>query len=485
MFRAWVAGLTLLAGVSKEDKAWLQEVAVLILPAERAAFESLRSPDDRAEFKRIFWARRDPDLSTPANEFQEAFAARRKEADKRFHTGLVRRAPRLGDADNPGSMEQITIRQSRDFAERDAKEGSLTDCGRVFIFLGEPSEVRKLNMTVWGTREPQVWTYASSGSRFQFDESCSLPPWGHRLREELAQRAVQQPNLDYHVEGGRLTRKLESLLPKMTTSPLRELIQQGRRDFELDAENSFLKIADGATGVCGLLRGDARGLAFTEAGATRQVRLSLRTELKRVGGGTIVVPDQDMRADVGADGTFLASYRLGLRPGEYTLKVGVLEPLSGKGSVLTLPVAAPNFDTGELTIASLMTLEDIRPARKDPAHALSGFELGDSLFVPRFGSSFRRSESLLVSYQYYDPKLDEATGKPRTGAKLSIARADGTPVAEAPEEEFDSVVAGSVLGPVPLAGYAPGEYTLRLTVSDKVAGKTYTRDAAFRVEAER
>ena len=488
MFLLTLLAALLPAGLSKDDKAWLQEVAVLILPAERAAFESLRSQDDRAEFKRIFWARRDPDLATPANEFQEAFTARRAEADKRFHTGLVRRVPRTGDLDDPGNeqarMEQIQVRQARDFAEREAKEGSLTDCGRVFIFLGEPSEVRKLNMTVWGTREPQVWTYAAVGSRFQFDESCSLPPWGHRLREDLAQRAVQQPNLEYHVEGGRLTRTLESLLPKMKTSPLRELIHDGRRDFELDAENSFLKIADGATGVCGLLRGDARGLAFTQAGGARQVRLSLRTELQREGGGRIVVPDQDLRADVGADGSFLASYRLGLRPGRYTLKVGVLEPLSGKGSVVTLPVAAPDFDTGELTIASLLALEDIKPARKDPSHSLSGFEIGESLFVPRFGGAFRRSESLLVSYQYYDPKIDEATGKPRTGARLTIAPADGPPIAEAPEEEFDSVVAGGVLGPVKLAGYAPGDYTIRLTVTDKVAGKAYTRDASFRVEGE-
>ena len=87
----------------------LRDVRLLVLPEEDALYAQLKDPADRAEFERIFWARRDPDPATPANELQAAVARARATADARF--------------------------------TRPGLRGVDTDCGQLFVLLGEPTEV--------------------------------------------------------------------------------------------------------------------------------------------------------------------------------------------------------------------------------------------------------------------------------------------------------------------------------------------------------
>jgi hypothetical protein len=145
----------------------------------------------------------------------------------------------------------------------------------------------------------------------------------------------------------------------------------------------------------------------------------------------------------------------------------------------------PSFGTGELTIAPLIALEGMEEGiKRDAKHPLAAFTVGDSRLHPRLGHSFRQSESLHVFYQFYDPKADASTQKASALAKLRILRANGTPVAEAPEDAFDTPIGANVIGPVALARYAPGRYKIELKVMDNVAGKVYTQEGSFEIQAE-
>src|SRR4026209_1960578 len=70
--------------LDKEDKKWLDEVRPLMLPDEEKTFRDLKDKGDRAEFQKIFWARRDPALDTPDNEYQAAYNTERAEVDRQF-----------------------------------------------------------------------------------------------------------------------------------------------------------------------------------------------------------------------------------------------------------------------------------------------------------------------------------------------------------------------------------------------------------------
>src|SRR5213593_2972698 len=116
---AFVAAAALLAPAAafpaekldKEAKKWLDEVRPLILPEEEKAFRELKDKSERDEFQKIFWARRDPDLQTPANEFRTEYEKTLADIDTRFRVS--------------------------------GHPGSATDCGRVYILLGPPDDVKR------------------------------------------------------------------------------------------------------------------------------------------------------------------------------------------------------------------------------------------------------------------------------------------------------------------------------------------------------
>jgi GWxTD domain-containing protein len=459
---ALVPALTV--ALDKDEKQWLEEVKSLILPAEEKIFNGLKTKEDRAEFQKIFWARRDPNLLTPENEYQKTFEERRAKA-KELYTwkGMDRDA---------GVFLPLP--------------GDQTDCGLVYVILGEPTSKEKKEGEKKQVGTPVLWTYKEvKGGEFMFDGNCQFPVHGaDPTRESLKQARIVQGGVSYYVEKGKLTKPLADMLPK--PGPGLALFLQPRTDFEMVSQASFVKVQDGSTGVFGLVKGDATPLTMADAGGVKNAKVIVRAEAKGADGANIV-DEQEVMAEVDAENKFVASYRMPLRPGAYELKVGAVDPVSNKGSVLTQALDVPDMNKGELTIASIFALSDIQdvPADKgDKAaakHAYHAFEMGTTRLVPRFGNVFKQSDNLQISYQFYDPKVDEATKKPATVARLSILKSSGGVAAEAPEQEFDTPVAGSAVGPVSLAKYLPGKYRIVLKVTDKVAQKEYKQEATFEV----
>jgi len=483
------------AGLDDDDQAWLSAVQPIVLEEEEVALRSLSSKEDRLEFRKIFWARRDPDLDTPDNEFQKTYDERKADADKRFFTGtdipVARSTDSLGsqarastdilanrsNAAEMAAMEEIELRQFRDMRMRDAMAGGNTDCGITYIVLGKPDDIQARTHTVWGSREPQSWLYRAKNTKIAFDEACMMPVGNDKVRRQLREYTVSHPLITYHIKGGELLKKLADMLPKPT--PMGELLQKPRRDFALAVEPFFLRSADG-TGVFGLLRGEA-GELFREGASGKTVRLLVRAEAAPADGRR-AVHEREMLAEIDASGAFVASFRLDAKPGAQRLKVAVLDTNSSKGTVLEQPIEVPDFASGELTIAPLLALDGMdEKVKRDARHPLAAFTIGGTRLRPRFGRTFAPSDALLVSYQFYDARIDPGTQKPSTVAKIRILRAGGAPVAEAADESFDTPIAGTIVGPVALARYPPGAYRIRLEVTDNVARKTYTQEATFEI----
>jgi len=110
---------------------------------------------------------------------------------------------------------------------------------------------------------------------------------------------------------GRLT-KLVDLLPKDTAA--RALLKQPRQDFPLAFQASYLKVSDGGTALLGLVRGEAASLAVAESGGTKAVNVSVAASAVGEDGKEAGWTEQTMKVPVGADGAFVASFKLGLRP---------------------------------------------------------------------------------------------------------------------------------------------------------------------------
>jgi bla regulator protein blaR1 len=91
-------------------KTWLeQDVAYIITPEERRAYEGLRTDEEREHFIEQFWLRRDPTPGTAENEFKDEHYRRIAYANQNF-----------------------TSRSTN---------GWKTDRGRIYIMYGKPDEI--------------------------------------------------------------------------------------------------------------------------------------------------------------------------------------------------------------------------------------------------------------------------------------------------------------------------------------------------------
>lgn len=98
------------------DERWAAgPVRYLMAEEERAAWDRMSGPVERAAFVASFWEKRDPNPETPENEFWTEFEKRVLFADKHFQDG--------------------------------EKKGSETDRGLVFALLGPPTYIRYFSLS--------------------------------------------------------------------------------------------------------------------------------------------------------------------------------------------------------------------------------------------------------------------------------------------------------------------------------------------------
>ncbi len=120
---------------------------------ERAAWKKVASDAEAEKFIALFWARRDPDLATPRNEFEERVEALVKLADERF--GLR------------------------------GRRGALTERGKVLIVVGPPRQIVARDRTPAASPDEPATTGRIVETTFVY-EGDRLPPWAGQKKLEIA-----------------------------------------------------------------------------------------------------------------------------------------------------------------------------------------------------------------------------------------------------------------------------------------------------------
>ena len=177
------AALPAFAGLS-QYKDWDKspEYQLLATDAERKDWKKVSSDEEASKFIALFWARRDPDLKTPVNEFKIRFDALVGKADELFTLGR--------------------------------KRGALSERGRLFILVGPPKGISKRADRGLGTAtagalpgEAVTVTYT-----FVYDQE-QLPAWAGVKSLTTDITVDPSTNSDSLVEAGPV-RRLEKLAPE-------------------------------------------------------------------------------------------------------------------------------------------------------------------------------------------------------------------------------------------------------------------------------
>jgi hypothetical protein len=332
---------------------------------------------------------------------------------------------------------------------------------------------RRAETWVYRDRPSRAFRFTSAELRVAFDPECRFAEGG-TLADDLARAAaalVSRPEVAY-------TRGADGHLVRLaqragSAAGAIDLLSAPRADFPLAAEAKLvLRAPKGEALVAGLARwptapaSERASLAVRAADASGQ---PLGTSVRESGLARL------------PDGSAVASWSLPLKPGRYQITVAVQLPDTGQGGTTALDLEVPDFGGAVLAASPIVAYPDEPASAAADAHdPWAAMQLGPRRIRPRFGNVFAASDALMIVATLHGAKVDPATGKAALRSRFSILK-DGKPVARGAEDAFATPDAVASVGPIPLAGYAPGAYLVRLDVTDAVAGQTLSRETTFEI----
>jgi hypothetical protein len=185
-------------------------------------------------------------------------------------------------------------------------------------------------------------------------------------------------------------------------------------------------------------------------------------------------------------GSSLYQKSIPLPPGTYRLNLVVKDVIGGNMTNYEMALNVPRYEEAKLAMSSVVLADMIE---KVPTKSIGTgqFVIGASKVRPRVGETFKRDEKMGIYVQFYNFAADEKTQKPNAVVEYEVVR-NGTnkKIFEFSEEvakvEGASAQQYTVEKILPLQSLDPGEYTLRMKVTDRANNAVLTPTATFKVQ---
>ncbi|MFB3829346.1 MAG: GWxTD domain-containing protein [Bryobacteraceae bacterium] len=423
-------------------RKWLNEdVSYIITDEERTAFKRLQTDEEREQFIEQFWLRRDPTPDTAENEFKEEHYRRIAYANERYASGIP---------------------------------GWKSDRGRIYITFGPPDEIE--SHPSGGTYERPIEEGGGTTSTFPFEI------WRYRWIEgigtdiliELFAKLQKPPAIKFKDLEAAVTSKITfNILP-----------MQVRADYFPVTETSIL------TNVT--LQFSNKDLNFQSKDGVQKAVVNIYGRITTMSRRVINVFEDTVTVDSPAEMLAALTQRqsiyqksIPLAPGMYRLNVVAKDVIGGNMNNYEVALQVPHVD-GEKLSSSTLVLADM--IEKVPTRSIGTgqFVIGTSKVRPRVNDTFRRDEKLGIYLKLYNFGPDEKTQKPNGVVEYEVIK-NGTnekifdfseDVSSLPNASAAQVTIEKLL---PLKTLAPGQYTLKLKVTDKNRNQVLTPTAQFTV----
>src|SRR5688500_21628 len=174
-----------------------------------------------------------------------------------------------------------------------------------------------------------------------------------------------------------------------------------------------------------------------------------------------------------------------LAPGMYRLNVVVKDVVGGNMNNYEVALNVPRYDEEKLGTSSLI-LADLLEKVPTKNIGAGQFVIATSKVRPRIGQSFKRAEKMGIYAEFYNFTPDEKTQKPSGTIEYEVIK-DGSTAKVFEFSEDIAGIAGSSSQQVkvekllPLNGLEPGNYTLKIKVTDKNSNQVLTPTTTFTV----
>jgi len=494
-------------------RRWLNEdVGYIITDEERQAFKRLATDDEKQSFIEQFWLRRDPTPDSAENEYKEEHYRRIAYANERFASGIPGwKTDRGRIYITFGPPAEIESHPSGGTYERPIEEGGGTtstypfekwryrwiegignDVNIEFVdptMTGEyrmtmdPSEKDALMMVPGaGLTLMEQMGLASKADRFNRTDGTRLgtgnSPLPSRMNqfERLQQFAMLQkpPNIKF--------KDLEAAVSSTVKYNL--LPMRARADFMRVTNSSIM------TNVT--LQFDRSDLEFQNkegiAKATVNIYARITSMTRRpvqIFEDTVSVEVPSVQLGEAVKGVSIYQKSVPLPPGTYRMNVVAKDITSGNMNNYEMALNVPHYDEEKLAASTVVVADLIE---KVPTKNIGSgpFVIGSSKVRPRLNETFKQNERMGLYVQLYNFQPDEKTQKPNGSIEYEVVKnGDNTKVFEFAEEvaKLENASASQVIIEklLPLGKLEPGQYTLRMKVTDRNRNQTLTPSATFTV----
>ena len=468
---------------------WLrEEVPYIIFEEERAAFKKLTTDDEREAFIEQFWERRNPNPGSPENEYKEE-----------YYQGIICANERYGTA----------------------IPGWKTDRGRILIMYGPPEHIDS---------HPDGEACAGRDSQGTRTPTCPFEEWRYRYLDGIGENIVLKfvdADMDgeYHltIDPGfkdalllprppsvGMPPQWKSSSPESTTEYARldlysKIFQPPPEEFKdlkavvtdgvpanvlpFDVRTDFIRVTDETVLAPITFQVANSSLQFQNKDGVMHGVVDVYGEIASIGGSIVNTIEKSLVLNV-PEGHF-QQYREHrttfqetpmLRPGRYKLSLVLKDELSGHLGSKQLSILVPRFSEGQLTCSSLILADDLQPL---PAAQMGGglvpFLIGGTKVRPSVNNMLMRGYPLRMYMQVYNLGLDEKTHRPFLDVRYQVEK-DGMALLDQPEWSATLMKASqqfTVAKSMLLQRFAPGTYTARITVTDKIRKQTVSPSVAF------
>jgi len=485
---------------------WLdQDVAFIITDEEKAAFKALQTDEERAQFIEQFWLRRDPTPDTIGNEYREDHYVRIAYSNERFASG---------------------------------KPGWKTDRGRIYIIHGKPDGIEshpsggnydRPFYEGGGTTTTypfEIWTYRyiegigndvnfefvdptmtgeyrMSLDPFEKDALMNTPEGGLTLEEEMsddpaeakANRRINQASggLQRYNQFDRLETYAKAFKPPEIKFKDLETIVTTNISYNLlpfEVRTDFVRVTEESVLAPVTLQIQNEDIAFQQEQGIHRSLINVFGRVTGVNGRVATTFEDTIRLDIpdALFAEFLTRYSvwqkiIPLRPGLYKIDLVLKDLHSDNVGTINLRLAVPRFPEEQLSASSLILADLIEPL--PPRQVGSGaFVLGSSKVRPSVKQNFKQDRDLNYWIQIYNLQIDEALLRPSATVETLITR-DGKEVQKVVDntDELSSAAQQmTIKKSLSLDEFEPGEYSIRVRITDNLSGEIITQTSKFVVQ---
>jgi GWxTD domain-containing protein len=494
-------------------KKWMNEdVIYIITDEEKSAFKHLQTDEEREQFVEQFWKRRDPTPDTEENEYKEELYRRIAYSNEHYASGIPGwKTDRGMIYIKYGPPDEIDSHPSGGSYQRPMEEGG----GQTSTYPFEDWRYRYLDgigsdINIEFVDTTMTGEYHMTMDPSEKDALLYVPGAGLTMYEQMGLSSktdrfnrtdgthLGTGNMPMSQNMNEFTRleqfaKLQKA-PVIKFKDLQAVVDSSIKynTLPMKVRADYIKVTDATVLADITISFNRNELNYQTKDKIAKATVNLYGRITTLSRRSVnwfedtvavEIPSEMLQKAMNGQSVYFKS--VPLQPGTYRLNIVAKDIVGGTMNNYEMPLHVPQYDEDAIGSSSLILADQIE---KLPTTSVGAgpFVIRSSKVRPRVDETFKQGEKMGIYTEFYNLGMDEKTKKPSGDIKYQITN-DATKetvvevsqdLAKVPNASSSLVTVEQML---PLKNFAPGKYTLKIILTDKLKNQTVNQTAPFTV----